>query len=168
MRILGIDPGSLITGFGLIDQKQFKSAYVASGCIRVTKHTLANRLKYIFDGISEIILQYQPTHIAIEQVFVHKNVSSALKLGQARGVAMVACANLGFEVSEYSARAVKKAVLGYGAADKAQVQYMIQTLLNLNAKPSSDAADALAIAMCHGLSNKGIFNDRKTYGPCRI
>ncbi len=149
MRILGIDPGSRITGFGLIDHDKRGSRYIASGCIRVGQHPWPERLKYIFESVSELI-----ELMAIEQVFVHKNVASALKLGQARGAALVAATHLGLKVAEYSARQVKKAVMGYGAADKQQIQYIIRSLLGLSAIPAMDAADALAIALCHGQNSR--------------
>jgi len=150
MLILGIDPGSRTTGFGIIEQLSFKARYIASGCIRVDKHPWPERLKYIFESIVEIIVQYKPTWMVVEQVFVHKNIAAALKLGQARGAALVAGTHLGLQMAEYSARQVKKAVMGYGAAEKAQIQFIVKNLLKLNALPQEDAADALAIALCHG------------------
>ncbi|MDF2530408.1 MAG: ruvC [Gammaproteobacteria bacterium] len=147
--ILGIDPGSRITGFGVIQQVEKKTQYVTSGCIRVKAEGVAERLREIFDGINCIIEQFKPTEAAIEQIFMYHSADSALKLGQARGVAIVAMANHGLSVAEYSARQVKQAVVGYGAADKAQVQQMVKTLLNLSKPPQADAADALAIALCH-------------------
>ena len=147
--ILGIDPGSRITGFGIIESqgKQFK--YIASGCIRVKESSLPNRLQQIFDGLCQVIRQYNPSDAAIEQVFMSKNADSALKLGQARGVAIVAASSHALEAAEYSARQIKQAVVGYGAAEKSQVQQMVATLLKLSATPQSDAADALAVAICH-------------------
>jgi crossover junction endodeoxyribonuclease RuvC len=151
--ILGIDPGSRVTGFGLVHFKYESRVpqYIASGCIRTTlAPTLSERLGMIFEGINEIITQYHPHIVAIEKVFLKHNVLSALKLGHARGAAMTACAMHGLEVIEYAPRAIKKAVVGYGAAEKAQVQKMIVELLSLNHAPATDAADALAIAICHG------------------
>lgn len=150
-RILGIDPGSRLTGFGVIDVDVLKkkSVYVVSGCIRVKSDLLPLRLGEIYTGVNEIINQYQPTICAIEQVFVHQNVATALKLGQARGVAIVACVQQGLEVYEYAPNQIKKAVVGRGHANKTQVQYMVKTLLSLPGAPQEDAADALAVALCH-------------------
>lgn len=156
--LLGIDPGSRITGYGLIRQQGSRVEYVASGCIRLQGDELAGRLKQVFDGVSEIINQYQPDSFAIEQVFMAKNADSALKLGQARGAAIVAatCANL--PVAEYSARQIKQAVVGKGSADKSQVQHMVCHLLKLKASPQADAADALAVALCHGHTQQSLIN----------
>ncbi len=147
--ILGIDPGSRKTGFGLINHIGGKNSYVASGVIRVPDVSLPERLKIIFDSVTEIIQEYQPQQMAIEHVFMAKSASSALKLGQARGAAIVAAVNQNLPVSEYEARKVKQSVVGNGAADKLQVQHMIKNLLKLSAAPQEDAADALAIAICH-------------------
>ncbi len=149
--ILGIDPGSRAMGFGLIEYQHNQNScrYVASGVIRVSQESMIERLLEIDQNLKEIIQRYQPSEGAIESVFMHQNVSSALKLGQARGVAMVAMARGGLQVAEYAPREVKKAVVGYGGADKAQVQGMIKAILHLNKAPPSDAADALAIALCH-------------------
>lgn len=147
--ILGIDPGSRITGFGVIEEAGKKCQYITSGCIRIKSETVAERLREIYDGINSIIEQFQPTEAAIEQIFMFHSADSALKLGQARGVAIVSMANHNLTVAEYSARQVKQAVVGYGAADKTQVQQMVKTLLNLSKSPQADAADALAIALCH-------------------
>ncbi len=154
--ILGIDPGSRLTGYGVVRQTGQKFEYIASGCIRLTLNDIPDRLKQIFDGISEIIQQTQPDVFAIEQVFMARNPDSALKLGQARGAAIVAAKNAGLEVFEYSARQVKQAVVGTGAADKTQVQHMIRTLLKLPGNPQADAADALAVAMCHGHTHQSL------------
>ncbi|MBO1520023.1 crossover junction endodeoxyribonuclease RuvC [Oceanisphaera pacifica] len=148
--ILGIDPGSRITGYGVVRQTGNKMTYLGSGCIRMTDSDLAPRLKKIYDGVSEIILQFQPDLFAIEQVFMAKNPDSALKLGQARGAAIVAAANAGLEVAEYSARQIKQAVVGQGGAQKSQVQHMVVRMLNLPGTPQEDAADGLAVALCHG------------------
>ncbi len=149
MIILGIDPGSRITGFGVIAIDGRQCQYVASGCIRIKTETLSERLLEIYQGVTEIITTYHPDQGAIEQIFMHTNPGSALKLGQARGVAIVAMANASLSVGEYSARQVKQSVVGYGAADKTQVQHMVKTLLKLPKTPQADAADALAIALCH-------------------
>ena len=148
--LLGIDPGSRITGYGLIRQVGQKIEYVDSGCIRTSPEAeLSQKLLQIYDGICELMDKYAPEEVAIEQVFMHQNPNSALKLGHARGVAMVAAASHRVKISEYSAREIKQAVVGYGAAEKAQVGHMVVQLLSLNSRPQNDAADALAIAICH-------------------
>ncbi|ATC95195.1 crossover junction endodeoxyribonuclease RuvC [Pseudoalteromonas tunicata] len=154
--ILGIDPGSRLTGYGVISMQGSKYSYLGSGCIRLGDKPLAERLKMIFLGVSQIIEQYQPTAFAIEQVFMAHNPDSALKLGQARGAAIVAATMADLLVCEYSARQVKQAVVGNGGADKKQVQHMVKTLLTLPSMPQADAADALAIAMCHGHSQQSL------------
>ncbi len=151
-RIIGIDPGSRRTGYGVIDVVGSKITYVTSGIIRLPEESLARRLGIIFDGVTQIIGEYQPQHMGIEEVFVAHNPGSALKLGQARGAAIVAGVNAKLPVGEYSARSVKKAVVGTGAADKTQVQMMIVQLLKLSESPAEDAADALAVAICHAHS----------------
>ncbi|MDP5210721.1 crossover junction endodeoxyribonuclease RuvC [Microbulbifer sp. 2205BS26-8] len=148
-RILGVDPGSRKTGYGIIDVKRSSARYVASGVIRIPEGPLPQRLKLIFDAVSQIAEQYRPVQMAIENVFMSKSAGSALKLGQARGAAIVAGTHWGLEVAEYEARKVKQAVVGNGAADKLQVQHMVKTLLSLPASPQEDAADALAVALCH-------------------
>lgn len=148
-NILGIDPGSRITGFGVIALESKKISYITSGCIRLEKQALPQRLLEIFNNINELIQTFQPTEFAIEKVFISKNVDSALKLGQARGAAMVAAAQNHLNIFEYSPNEVKQAIVGKGHADKTQVQHMIKVLLNLPISPQSDAADALAIALCH-------------------
>ncbi|MRJ41220.1 MULTISPECIES: crossover junction endodeoxyribonuclease RuvC [Idiomarinaceae] len=154
--ILGIDPGSRLTGYGLIRQSGQRVSYLGSGCINVMRSLksnsepcLADKLKVIHDGVCELITQFQPTEFAIEQVFMARNPDSALKLGQARGAAIVAAACAGLPVAEYAARLVKQAVVGTGAADKVQVQHMVMAMLKLTHKPQADAADALAVALCH-------------------
>lgn len=149
INILGIDPGSRITGFGIISLEQQKISYITSGCIRLEKQALPQRLLEIFNSINTLIQEFQPTEFAIEKVFISKNVDSALKLGQARGSAMVAAAQNHLNIFEYSPNEVKQAIVGKGHADKTQVQHMIRVLLNLPISPQSDAADALAIALCH-------------------
>ncbi|MGB5541403.1 MAG: crossover junction endodeoxyribonuclease RuvC [Gammaproteobacteria bacterium] len=149
-RILGIDPGSRVTGYGIVDQDGQRLAYVASGCIRVRGDTLAERLGIILSGVGDIIGEYRPDEMAIECVFISRNADSALKLGQARGAAICAAVQQDIPVDEYAARAIKQAVTGTGAATKEQVQHMICVLLALRGKPPSDAADALGIAVCHG------------------
>ncbi len=147
--ILGIDPGSRITGYGIIQEVNGKITYLDSGCIRTSQTTLSQRLLQIFEGICQLMDQYSPDVAAIEQVFMHQNPSSALKLGHARGVAMIAIASYRIQVNEYSARQVKQSVVGYGAAQKQQVKHMVVAMLNLTNMPQTDAADALAIAICH-------------------
>lgn len=155
--ILGIDPGSRITGYGLIKETNRTIEYIDSGCIRTSPESqLSQKLLQIYNGICELMDRYSPDEVAIEQVFMHQNPNSALKLGQARGVAMVAAASHRVHVSEYSAREVKQTVVGYGAAEKDQVNHMVVHLLMLNSAPQSDAADALAIAICHSHMRNGL------------
>ncbi len=146
--ILGVDPGSRITGYGVIQCQGRHQIYLGSGCIRTSCEDLPSRLKQIFDGLSEIIRQYQPEQFAIEKVFLAKNADSALKLGQARGAAIVAATVANLPVAEYTATQIKSAVVGTGRAQKTQVQHMIQQLLKLPSAPQADAADALAVAVC--------------------
>ena len=155
-RIIGIDPGSRRTGYGIIDAVAGKMTYVTSGIIRLPEGSLPERLKIIFNGVSQLIEQYAPEEMGIEEVFLSHNASSALKLGQARGAAIVAGVNAGLSVGEYSARSVKLAVVGTGAADKSQVQMMIVQLLKLSEAPAEDAADALAVALCHAQTSKSL------------
>ena len=147
--ILGVDPGSRKTGYGIINQVSGSATYVTSGVIRVPDVSLPERLKVIFDSISEIIETFMPQEFAIEHVFMAKSAASALKLGQARGAAIVAAVHHQLPVSEYEARKVKQAVVGNGGAEKLQVQHMVKTLLKLPGSPQEDAADALAVALCH-------------------
>lgn len=148
-RILGIDPGSRITGYGVVDVIGGKCVYVASGCIRTGVDALPDRLKIIFEGVSEVIRLYQPREACIEQVFMHKNADSALKLGQARGAAITAMVMADLAVHEYTPQQIKQAVVGTGRAQKTQVAHMVTRLLNLPGEPQADAADALAAAICH-------------------
>jgi crossover junction endodeoxyribonuclease RuvC len=159
MIIIGIDPGSRITGYGVIRLLGNQSQHITSGCIRVTAVDVSSRLLQIFTGLQKIIQQYQPTEAAIEQIFMHQNPGSALKLGQARGAAMVA---LAMPVAEYSARQVKQSVVGYGAAKKEQVQHMVSRLLNLSGKLQADTADALAVALCHAHSRFNLLKNELT------
>lgn len=148
--ILGIDPGSLKTGFGILNANSGKLSYVSSGVIRLPPaESLPFRLKTIFDSLSSVIEEYSPQEMAIEQVFLAKNPNSALKLGQARGAAIVAAGQYDLPVYEYDARKIKQSVVGTGGADKTQVQHMVKHLLKLSAVPQEDAADALAVAICH-------------------
>lgn len=147
--ILGVDPGSRITGYGIIRCVGRNLLYLGSGCIRTEVTDLPSRLKIIFDGLSEIICQYKPNQFSIEKVFMAKNADSALKLGQARGSAIVAATVAQLPVFEYSATQIKSAVVGNGRAEKTQVQHMVTQILKLPASPQADAADALAAAICH-------------------
>ena len=148
VKILGLDPGSRRTGFGVIECRGADYKHVAHGCIAVAGLELADRLRRIFEVLTELISEHGPGEIAVERVFVNRNVESALKLGQARGAALCAIPE-GVPVFEYAPRAIKLALVGSGAAEKAQVGHMIKTLLQLDEKLSPDASDALAIAVCH-------------------
>ncbi len=148
-RILGIDPGSRITGYGVIESLPQGNRYIASGSIRIDADTFPQRLKQIFDGVTEVIALYRPQQMAIEQVFMHKNADSALKLGQARGAAICATLSNDLPVYEYAARQVKQALVGKGNAEKAQVQHMVKILLNIQGEMQIDAGDALGICLCH-------------------
>jgi len=150
MRVLGIDPGSRITGYGIVDQTGNRLVHVDNGAIFTDSAAdFPGRLKRIFDGLSEIILQYHPDEVAVENIFFSTNVQSALKLGQARGAAIVAAVNANLPVAEYSALQVKQAVVGQGRAEKGQVQKMLKSLLGLPEIAQADASDALAVAVCH-------------------
>jgi crossover junction endodeoxyribonuclease RuvC len=149
VRIIGIDPGSRITGYGIVDTNGSKHKYVTSGFITIKADTLGDKLGMIFVEVGRIVSDWTPESMAIEQVFVKHNVDSALKLGQARGAAICAAVQANLTIGEYTPRAIKKAVVGSGAADKQQIQHMIQRLLGLDAVPQNDEADALAIAICH-------------------
>jgi len=149
-RIIGIDPGSRITGYGVIVSSSGQIHFVACGVVKTTPGLpFSHRLNQIFDGINEIIQTHQPTVAAVEDVFLATNPRSALKLGQARGVAVVAAMQNDLPVYDYSPNLVKQGVAGYGQASKKQVQHMVRVLLGLGGDPSSDAADALAVAICH-------------------
>ncbi len=149
MRILGIDPGSRRTGFGIIDMQDGRTAWVGSGYIRLQGDDLAMRLCSLVESLQEILEIHRPETLAIEQVFMYRNADSALKLGQARGAAIGIIASRGLPVSEYTATQIKKAIVGKGNARKDQVQHMVTAMLNLSATPQEDAADALAVALCH-------------------
>ena len=155
-RILGIDPGLRITGFGVLDKSGTKLAYVTSGCIKTTQGELAGRLKTIFDGLAEVIDACRPEQIALEKVFVNANPQSTLLLGQARGTAICAAVVRDLPIAEYTALQVKQAVVGNGHAAKEQVQEMVRRLLSLGGAPSPDAADALACAICHAHGGQGL------------
>lgn len=149
-RILGIDPGSRLTGFGVLDFDGDTPTYVASGTVKSMDGEFAERLRQIFDSVSRIVAEYRPDIVAIESVFMHKNAGSALKLGHARSAALCATFEYDVEVVEYAPRAIKQAVVGTGAATKEQVQHMVVSILQLEGSPAPDAADALAAALCHG------------------
>jgi crossover junction endodeoxyribonuclease RuvC len=149
MRILGIDPGSRLTGVGIIDIDGDRSVPVFHGVIKAGTGEFTGRLGLIFNGIRELIAQYHPDEAAVETVFVAHNASSAIKLGQARGAAVCAVIDGGIPVAEYSPRSVKQAIVGRGAADKRQIQHMVRILLGMREEPGEDAADALAVALCH-------------------
>lgn len=149
-RILGLDPGSRLTGFGVVDFVGDRACYVASGSVRSPEGSFAERLQVIFRSVGEIAATYGPQAVALETVFLHRNAGSALKLGHARSAALCATFGRDIEVFEYAPREIKQAVVGTGAATKAQVQHMVVSLLNLGGQPTPDAADALAAALCHG------------------
>jgi crossover junction endodeoxyribonuclease RuvC len=155
-RILGIDPGLRVTGFGVLDKTGNRLVYVTSGCIKTPAGDLALRLKTILDGLREVMESSTPDQVALEKVFVNKNPQSTLALGQARGTAICAAVMRGLPVAEYTALQVKQAVVGNGHAAKEQVQEMVKRLLKLAGDPSPDAADALACAICHAHGGQGL------------
>jgi len=157
-KILGIDPGSRITGYGVISSVAGNHTYVASGCIKTGNVDLSSKLAALYNGLNQVIQTYQPQFVAIERVFLARNVDSALKLGQARGALIVSCAIANLTLFEYSARQIKQALVGFGSADKKQVQLMVMQLLRLNAPPQIDASDALAAALCHANSYATLFS----------
>ncbi len=156
MRILGIDPGLRVTGFGVLDKAGQRLQYVASGCIKTPDGELPERLKVILASLGEVIELHQPQEVAVEKVFVNVNPQSSLLLGQARGAAICAAVLAGLPVAEYTALQVKQAVVGTGRAKKEQVQDMVQRLLKLSGAPSPDAADALACAISHAHGGMGL------------
>jgi crossover junction endodeoxyribonuclease RuvC len=157
VRILGIDPGLRITGFGIIEALGNQLRYVTSGCIKTPNGgELPQRLKTILDGLGEVIIQHRPQQVAVEKVFVNVNPQSTLLLGQARGAAICAAVARALPVAEYTALQVKQAVVGHGKAAKDQVQHMVRRLLCLPGDPSPDAADALACAICHAHGGQGL------------
>jgi crossover junction endodeoxyribonuclease RuvC len=149
VRILGIDPGLQVTGFGVIDKSGQHLGYVASGCVRSGRGELAERLKTLLEGLGEVIALHRPQQVVVEKVFVNVNPRATLALGQARGTAICAAVLAGLPVAEYTALQVKQAVVGNGQAAKTQVQHMVKRLLALAGDPGPDAADALACAICH-------------------
>jgi len=149
MIILGIDPGSRLTGYGLIDNRPDRMIYRASGCIKVRGESFPERLGDIFEQLRAVIAEHDPAQMSIESVFMHKNADSALKLGQARGAAICAGHQAGLTIHEYAPREVKQALVGRGAAEKEQVRHMVMRLLALKTEPQIDESDALALAICH-------------------
>jgi len=152
LRILGVDPGSRVTGYGLVDDRRDSLVHVQSGQIKPGNLALPGRLEKIFNGMNQVIAEYRPDLLAVEQVFMARNAHSALVLGHARGAVICAAVRAGLPVAEYGARRIKQAVVGYGAADKQQVQHMVRALLGMTQPPAEDAADALACAICHAHS----------------
>jgi crossover junction endodeoxyribonuclease RuvC len=165
MRILGIDPGSRLTGFGIIEVRGDQAVVVKHGVIKAGTGEFPQRLGIIFSGICELINEFQPDQAAVETVFVSHNAASALKLGQARGAAVCAAVSLGLAVSEYSPRSIKQAIVGRGGADKNQVQHMVSVLLQLKERPGEDAADALAVALCHQHTQQTVDRMRRMTKP---
>ena len=155
ITVLGIDPGSRLTGYGVLRVEGTRPRFLDCGCIRATEPDVHLRLGGIYESLRMLLDQHRPDVVAIESVFVHRNVQSALKLGQARGVSLAAVAAAGCALNEYSPAEIKQAVVGRGAADKRQVQYMVQRLLSLPGAPGADAADALAVALCYVFRTAG-------------
>ncbi len=155
LTILGIDPGSQVTGFGVIVVEGKALRYLASGCIRTRGGEMADRLRIIFEGAAQLVAQYRPDEIGIERVFVNRNVDSALKLGHARAAALCGTFQHAVPVHEYAAREIKQAVTGSGAAEKVQVAHMVRKLLAVRGPLAADAADALAVAICHAQLRNG-------------
>ena len=153
-RILGLDPGSLRTGYAVVDIDHHQTSYLTAGVIRTQGAGLAERLQEIFTGVAQLAREHHPDEVAIERVFMHRNADSALKLGQARGAAITATFELRPKVFEYAPREVKLAVVGTGAAQKDQVELMVRRLVNVTTPLTEDAADALAIALCHAHSRR--------------
>ena len=148
-RVLGIDPGSRVTGYGVIETDGVRSRYLASGCIRTAAGDFPARLGEIFHGVREVLVEWRPQQVAVEQVFVSRNAASALKLGQARGAAISAVVTLDLQVFEYTPAAVKQGLVGNGRAEKEQVQHMVRVILGMQGKMALDESDALAVALCH-------------------
>lgn len=167
-RILGIDPGSRFTGYGIIELNAGKTIWVNSGFIRVQADSLAEKLCIIAESLNILLDEFQPDEMAIEKVFVSKNVDSALKLGQARGAAISTVALRKIAVSEYTPTQIKKAVVGKGNAAKAQVQHMVVNLLGLSSAPQEDAADALAVALCHAHTGQTLTNRIEALSKRRV
>jgi crossover junction endodeoxyribonuclease RuvC len=157
VRIIGVDPGTLITGYGIVDKQGARLAYVDGGCIRSSRSShLPGRFMRIYRELGKVFARYRPDHMAVEGLFYCKNVKTAIKLGEARGVAMLVAAESGVEVFEYAPRRVKQAVLGRGGAKKEQVQFMVKNILQMDEVPRPyDTADALALALCHAFFIRG-------------
>jgi crossover junction endodeoxyribonuclease RuvC len=154
--IIGIDPGSRVTGFGVVAVERHRVVHVDSGCVQLGDAALDDRLVLLFDALAAVVHRHRPSEAAIERVFMNRNADSALKLGHARGVAVLALRQAGLAVSEYSATQIKQTVVGRGHADKVQVQHMVRVLLGLERAPAADAADALAAAICHAHVRPGL------------
>lgn len=154
--IIGIDPGSRVTGYGIVACRGGELRYLGSGCVHTGSGPLAERLRNIYSAVTQLVEQFRPGVMAVEETFLSKNVQSTVKLSEARASAMVAGANLGLQVFEYTPRQIKQAVVGYGAAEKQQVQFMVRQILHLDGVPQSDAADALACAICHAFTYKTV------------
>ena len=152
-RVLGIDPGSRVTGFGVIESDGVRSRYLGSGCIRTADGDFPQRLGEIFNGIRAVLREWQPHEVAVEQVFVARNAASALKLGQARGAAISAIVTDDLPVFEYTPAAIKQGLVGNGRAEKEQVQHMVRVILGMQGQMALDESDALAIALCHAHSH---------------
>ena len=167
LRILGIDPGSRITGYGLVESDGMRSVHIAHGALRLEGEALPPRLGEIYARVSALIEEHGPAVMAIEQVFVAKNAASALKLGQARGAAICAAMQHGLEVAEYTPTRIKQTVVGSGRADKGQVQHMVKMILNLSETLQADAADALAVAISHAHSHTTLARRRAADGSYR-
>lgn len=150
---MGVDPGSRVTGYGIIETDGMRSRHLGSGCIRTSSGSFPDRLGEIFEGIRAVLEQWQPQEVAVEDVFVSRNASSALKLGQARGAAVTAIVTGGLPVFEYTPAAVKQGLVGNGRAEKEQVQHMVRVILGLQGRMGLDQSDALAIALCHAHGN---------------
>lgn len=172
VRILGIDPGSRFTGWGIVEARGMRLTHIASGCIRTGEGVLPPRLRLIHEGLAAVIAEHRPAEYAVEEVFVRVNVGTALILGQARGVAVLAGAVAGLPFAEYAPAQIKRALVGNGRAEKSQVQHMVKLLLGLQADVATaltaDAADALAIAICHahvrGTLSRGDAQLKNTWG----
>ena len=163
--VIGIDPGSRTTGYGLIAYQGTQLRYIASGCIRTQQKSFFDRLRDIYDGVDLVLSEYAVDYCAVEGVFMAENPNSALKLGQARGAAIVAVLSREVTVVEHSARQVKKVLVGTGSATKQQVQYMVKNLLHLDGTMSTDASDALAIAICHIYSAQNDIQSQHNVAP---
>jgi crossover junction endodeoxyribonuclease RuvC len=155
IRVLGIDPGSRVTGFGAVEGDAARARYLGSGCIRAGQGTVTARLRAVFEGVEALLVEFAPDCVVVESVFVRRNVGSALTLGQARGAVLTAVARAGAPLAEYAPARIKLAVAGSGRAAKEQVQFMVVQRLQLAARPQSDAADALAAALCHLVTGTG-------------